>query len=325
MPHGFWRDARVLVTGYEGFLGSHLVSRLVSFGARVVGLDIKTHRRQTILTGDELRRIRITKGSVENYNFFLKVLKERRVEYVFHLAATSTVGEALKFPARAFSTNIRGTWNVLEASRNTHGIKAVIVASSDKAYGFHRKLPYSEDAPLCGEHPYDVSKSCADLLAHTYYRTYGLPVCITRCGNVYGPGDFNFSRIVPDTLRCAFSGKTLNIRSDGTFIRDYVYVSDIIEGYLILAEKLHSLKLAGEAFNFSNESPLTVIELVKKIYKIVGVKEDYRICNQASHEILRQFLASGKARRVLGWRPRVSIAQGLGLTAAWYKDIFPLP
>ncbi len=320
MGNNFWKNKKVLVTGYEGFLGSHLAGELVRSGARVSGLDIKTRRKETILTKEFLKRIKIIKGSVKDYRLLLRILKQDKIEYVFHLAATSIVGEALGAPLKAFSTNIEGTWNVLEACRNTKSIKGVIIASSDKAYGIHNKLPYREEASLSGCHPYDASKSCADLLAYTYYRTYNLPVCITRCGNIYGPGDFNFSRIFPDAVRSAINGKTLCIRSNGKFTRDYVYVSDIVDGYLSLAEKLNRLKLAGEAFNFSDESPITVIELVKKICKAVGAKENHKILDRARHEIPHQYLASSKARKILGWKPRVSFEQGLNMTIAWYKE-----
>jgi len=323
MKNSFWKNKRVLITGYEGFLGSHLVTKLVAEGASVIGLDIKTHRQETILTGNVLRLVKIIKGAVQDYRLLLKILKQGKIEYIFHLAATSIVGEALAGPLEAFSTNIEGTWNVLEAARNSQGIRGVIIASSDKAYGIHNKLPYREDASLCGSHPYDVSKSCADLLAYTYYRTYNLPVCITRCGNIYGPGDFNFSRIIPDAARCALTGKTLYIRSNGKFTRDYVYVSDIVDGYLILAEKLNRPKLAGEAFNFSDENPITVINLVKKIYEAAGARENYKILNQAKYEIPHQYLASRKARKVLCWRPQVSLAQGLNMTIAWYRWFLP--
>lgn len=322
MRNNFWKNKRVLVTGYEGFLGSHLITELIDCGALVTGLDIKTYRKETILTGAILKRIKIVRGGVENYRLLLKILKQNKIEYIFHLAATSIVGEALKEPLKAFSTNIEGTWNVLEACKHTKGIKGVIIASSDKAYGIHNKLPYKEDASLCGSHPYDVSKSCADLLAYTYYRTYGLPVCVTRCGNIYGPGDFNFSRIFPDLLHCALTGKTLCIRSNGKFTRDFVYVSDIVNGYLLLAEKLNKLKLAGEAFNFSDENPIAVLSLVKKIYKTVGVKENYKILNQAKYEIPHQYLASAKARKILAWKPKVSFRDGLNKTIIWYRKLF---
>ncbi|MEW6102076.1 MAG: NAD-dependent epimerase/dehydratase family protein [Candidatus Omnitrophota bacterium] len=315
---GFWKNKRVLITGYEGFLGSHLTKRLIELGAGTFGLDIITHRKETILRQD-LGKIRITKGSVEDFRLVSRLMKANKIEYVFHLAAVSLVHKAQASPLSAFSTNIRGTWNILEVCRNLPFVKAVIVASSDKAYGAHKKLPYTEEAPLIANHPYDVSKSCADLIAHSYFYTYGLPVAVTRCGNIFGPGDFNFSRIVPDAIRCAFSGETLLIRSNGRFTRDYIFVDDIVNGYLILAQKLQKLKLGGEAFNFSDEKPLTVLELIRIIYKISRIPANYKILNQAKFEIKHQYLSSLKARRVLGWAPEVSLEQGLKRTIEWYK------
>ena len=316
----FWKRKNVLITGYEGFFGSHLTKALLDLKVNIYGLDILTHRKKTILLKEDLDKINIIKGSVENFLLLSEIIKRNKIEIVFHLAARPLVSEGLKKPMRTFSTNIKGTWNVLEASRNNALVKAIIVASSDKAYGSLRQLPYKENAPLKGKHPYDVSKSCADLLAYTYYHTYGLPVCVTRCGNVYGPGDFNFSRITPDAIRCALTGKTLLIRSDGKFTRDYVYVDDIINGYILLAEKINNLKLSGEAFNLSDESPITVLELVKKINKLTSRKLKYKILNQAKYEIKNQYLASGKARRILGWKPKYTLEEGLNKTIAWYSN-----
>jgi len=322
MSASFWKDKNVLITGYEGFLGSHISSTLLNYGARIWGLDIKIHREQIILSNKELKRISIIKGSVENFSLVSKIIRENKIEYIFHLAAKALVNECLKKPIKCFSTNIKGTWNVLEAARNNNTIKAIIIASSDKAYGSHKKLPYTEAAPLLGNHPYDVSKSCADLIAYTYFYSYGLPVAITRCGNIYGPGDFNFSRIVPDTIRCALSEKALLIRSDGKFTRDYVFVDDIINGYILLAEKLAPLKLGGEAFNFSSENPISVLELVGKIYRIVGKKPNYRILGTAKYEIKHQYLSAAKARKILGWKPRYILKEGLKRTIKWYRDYF---
>jgi len=314
----FWNGKRVLVTGYEGFLGSHLTKELIMRGACVTGMDIKTFRKETVL-GAELKKIKVVKGSVENYRLLLKIIKRDRIEYVFHLAASALVGQAFKYPVKAFATNIKGTWNVLEASRHSPGIRGIIIASSDKAYGSHKQLPYREDTALKGAHPYDVSKSCADLLAYAYFHTYGLPVCLTRCGNIYGPGDFNFSRIVPDALRCALGGRKLLIRSNGKFTRDYVFVEDIVSGYLLLAEKLEKLKLGGQAFNFSDENPLEVIALVAKIFRLAGKRPDYNILNAAKYEIRDQYLSSAKARKIICWRPKYSLEQGLKKTIAWYR------
>ncbi len=264
MKNNFWKNKKVLITGYEGFLGSQLTSTLLNYGAKIWGLDIITHRKHTVLSGEELKKINIIRGSVTNFSLVSKIIRENKIEYIFHLAAEALVDECLKNPVRGFSSNIKGTWNVLEAARNNNTIKAIVIASSDKAYGSHKELPYKEGAPLRGNHPYDVSKSCADLIAYTYYHTYNLPVCVTRCGNIFGPGDFNFSRIIPDAIRSAIKGRTLIIRSDGKFTRDYIHVDDIVNGYILLAQKMQKLKLFGEAFNFSDEKPISVLKLVKR-------------------------------------------------------------
>ncbi|MBU2102977.1 MAG: GDP-mannose 4,6-dehydratase [Candidatus Omnitrophica bacterium] len=317
---GFWKNKKVLITGFSGFLGSHLTRFLLNQGADITGLDIKTHRKMTVLTRQDLERIKTIKGSVEDYPLVFKIIKGARIEYVFHLAAKALVGECVKEPAKAFSTNIKGTWNILEASRNRASVKGVIVASSDKAYGSQKNLPYKEDCPLSGEHPYDVSKSCADLIAQAYFKTYGLPVCIVRCGNIFGPGDFNFSRIVPDAVRSAIQNKTLVIRSDGKSTRDYIYVEDVVMGYLILAQKMRKLKISGEAFNFSNELPLSVLSLVKMIYKLAGRESNYKILGDAHHEIRAQYLSAKKAHRILGWTPAFSLKKGLKNTIEWSKE-----
>lgn len=323
MINNFWKNKRVFITGCEGFLGSHLTKTLVDYGAEILGLDIKTHRKGTILSNEDLNRIIITKGSVENFSLVSKIIKENKIEFIFHLAARALVGKCFKNPLRAFSTNIKGTWSVLEASRNNNSIKGIIIASSDKAYGIQKKLPYKENFPLAGCHPYDVSKSCADLLAYSYFYTYRLPVCMTRCGNIFGPGDYNFSRIIPDTIRSGLKNRTLIIRSDGRFTRDYIYVEDIVKGYLLLAQKMKSLKLYGEAFNFSNETPISVLFLVKTILKLAGQnKPNYKIANKAKYEIRHQYLSSEKARRILNWKPRFSLGEGLKQTIGWYRDYF---
>jgi len=322
MNGNFWKKKKVLVTGYEGFLGSNLSRELFRLKSDVFGLDIITHRKYTVLSGD-FDKINIYKGSVEDFDLVSKIMADNKIEIIFHLAATSIVGEALSNPLKAFSTNICGTWNVLEAARKNKSTKAVIIASSDKAYGSQSRLPYREDSPLSGFHPYDASKSCADILAATYYHTYGLPVSVTRCGNIYGPGDLNFSRIVPDALRCINQNKTLIIRSDGKFTRDYIYVDDIVAAYLLLAFKMKYPSIKGEAFNFSNESPLSVLSLLKKIYRCANIKNpDYKITNQAKYEIKHQYLSAAKTRRFLKWEPRYNLEGGLRKTIKWYKDYF---
>jgi CDP-glucose 4,6-dehydratase len=320
----FWKNKIVLITGFEGFLGSNLTQALIHCGTKVVGLDIKTGRKETILTAADYRRMTVIKGSVTNYRLLEDILTRKKIDVVFHLAAEAIVGRCRSNPLRTFSANIKGTWNLLEACRSAKTVKSIVVASSDKAYGSHKKLPYTEDAPLIGNHPYDVSKSCADLIAYTYFHTYSLPAAVTRCGNIYGPGDFNFSRIIPDALQCIKNNKTLLIRSDGRFVRDYVYVDDIVEGYILLAEKLESRQLAGQAFNFSIENPITVLELLKQIDKM-GVqygKLKYKILNAAKYEIKEQYLSAAKARRVLGWKPMYSLNEGLKKSMVFYIEHF---
>ncbi|MFA5337139.1 MAG: NAD-dependent epimerase/dehydratase family protein [Candidatus Omnitrophota bacterium] len=320
MQNNFWKNKKVLITGYEGFLGSNLTQRLINYGARIWGLDIVTYRKNTLLSREDYKRIKVIKGSIANYALLDKIIKKNRIEIIFHLAAEAIVGKCQSNPLGAFSSNIKGTWSVLEASRLSKTVKSIIIASSDKAYGSHKKLPYTEEHSLCGAHTYDVSKSCADLLARAYFVSYGLPVAITRCGNIFGPGDFNFSRIITDTIRSIIKNKTLIIRSDGKFTRDYVYVDDIVDGYLLIAEKMNKLGLAGEAFNLSNENPISVLGLVKEIYKISKQKPKYRILSEAQHEIRDQYLSSVKARKILGWKAKHSLEGGLTKTIYWYKE-----
>ena len=322
MNKRFWQGKRVLITGYEGFLGSWLVRTLLTTGADIFGLDIKTFRKETILTRQDLSRIHIIKGNIKNFTLVSNIIRDNNIEIIFHLAAKSLVGKCLKNPLEALSTNIQGTWNILESCRDAGCVKTIVVASSDKAYGEHKKLPYKEDTPLQGNHPYDVSKSCGDLIAQMYHHTFGLPVAITRCGNIYGPGDFNFSRIVPDAIKCALTDKTFFIRSDGKFIRDYVYVEDVVDGYIKIAERLQKLELGGQAFNFSNETPLSVIELVRLIYKIAQKRPHYKILGRVKYEIKQQYLCSQKAKRILGWKPRYNLQNGLKKTIRGYQEIF---
>lgn len=315
----FWKNKRVLITGYEGFLGSNLTRTLLSCGAKIWGLDILTRRKKTLLAEKDYLRMSVIRGNVANLSLVKRIIHDNGIEVIFHLAAEALVGKCLHMPLRAFSSNIEGTWTILEASRTSSTVDSIVVASSDKAYGNNDKLPYKEGYPLAGSFPYDVSKSCADLLAYTYYKTYGLPVVVTRCGNIFGSGDFNFSRIVSGAIKSVVEGKTFVIRSDGRFTRDYVYVDDIVNGYILIAEKMKKQKLQGEAFNFSYEKPLSVLELVKKIYKISGINPDYRIAGEVKYEIKHQFLSSKKARRVLAWKSKFTLEEGLGKTLEWYK------
>ncbi|WP_394158102.1 GDP-mannose 4,6-dehydratase [Bacillus altitudinis] len=319
---GFWNGKNVFVTGCTGLLGSYLVKELIDQGANVTGLVRDQVPRSNLYQGGQFEKMNVVQGALEDMQTIERALGEYEIDTVFHLAAQAIVGVANRHPVSTFEANILGTWNVLEACRRQPLIKRVIVASSDKAYGDQEQLPYDEDMPLNGKHPYDVSKSCADLISHTYYNTYGLPVCITRCGNLYGGGDLNFNRIIPQTIQLVLEGKAPEIRSDGTFIRDYFYIEDAVKAYLLLAEKMEEKGLAGEAFNFSNEIQLTVLELVDKILKAMSSELKPRILNQGTHEIKHQYLSAEKARKLLDWKPDYSIDEGLEKTIEWYREFF---
>lgn len=315
----FWSGRPVFVTGCTGFLGSHLVKKLIDEGAAVTGLV-----RDSVPPSGfyDFKAIHAVHGSLEDYPLLERALNEYEIDTVFHVGAQAIVGTANRNPMSTFEANIRGTWHVLEACRRNPQVRRIIVASSDKAYGSQKVLPYHENMPLQGRHPYDVSKSCADLIAQAYHKTYGLPVCITRCGNLYGEGDTNFNRIIPQTIRSVIRGEAPVIRSDGTFIRDYFYVEDAVSAYMFLAEKLESHGLSGEAFNFSNEIQLTVLDLVHKILEIMRSSLKPVILNQGDHEIRHQYLDASKARKLLGWAPRYSIDEGLERTVDWYRAYF---
>ncbi len=323
VSNDFWQDRNVFVTGATGLLGSWLTGTLLQRGANVVALVRDEVPRSHLIRAGLLHRIGIVHGELENYPLLERSLGEYEIDTVFHTAAQTIVGIANRNPISTFESNIRGTWNMLEAARRSPTVKAVVVASSDKAYGDQTRLPYDEKTPLEGRHPYDVSKSCADLIALAYARTFGMNVCVTRCGNFYGGGDLNFNRIVPQTIRSVLRGERPVIRSDGKPIRDYFYVGDGAAAYMLLAEKMRTLQIAGEAFNFSNEIQVTVLELTKRILKLMG-REDLKpvVLNQASNEIRHQYLSARKARRVLRWRPRFTLEEGLRETIEWYKDYF---
>lgn len=320
MVNKFWNNKNVFVTGGTGFLGSYLVKKLVNYGANVTILVRDYIPQSNIYIGEEYKKVNVVHGMLEDYLLIERALGEYEIDTVFHLAAQAIVGVANKNPLGTFKANIEGTWNILEAARKNPLIKQVIVASSDKAYGDQEKLPYDENMPLQGKHPYDVSKSCTDLIAQTYYETYKLPVCITRCGNLYGGGDLNFNRIIPQSIQSILNKEAPIIRSDGSFIRDYFYIEDAVDAYINLAEKIVELNLGGQAFNFSNEIQLTVLELVNKILKIMGSDIKPIILNQGSNEIIHQYLSAKKARTVLGWSPNYTIDKGLSKTIEWYKN-----
>ncbi|HEY3041621.1 MAG TPA: NAD-dependent epimerase/dehydratase family protein, partial [Pyrinomonadaceae bacterium] len=300
----FWRDRPTLVTGGTGLLGGWLVRFLVDGGADLVCL-VRDWVPQSALVRDRLiDKVKVVRGEVEDQGLLERILGEYEVDTVFHLAAQTIVGIANRNPVSTFETNIAGTWALLEACRRSPLVKQIVLASSDKAYGDHDKLPYDEDMPLNGQHPYDVSKSCADLIARTYAVTYDLPVVTTRCGNFYGGGDLNWNRLVPGTIRSVLRNQRPVIRSDGTYIRDYFYVEDGAAANVLLAEKLaETPSLRGHAFNFSNELQLTVSEMVKKIMSLMESNMEPEKLNLASNEIHHQYLSAEKARQMLSWSP----------------------
>ena len=323
---GFWQDRPTFVTGASGLVGGWLVKRLLEQGAEVTCLVRDWVPRSELAASGLLERVNVVRGDVRDQTLLERALGEYEADTVIHLAAQTIVGIANRNPVSTFETNIGGTWALLEACRRSPKVKQIVLASSDKAYGDHEKLPYGEDAPLQGTHPYDVSKSCADLVGQSYARSFELPVVITRCGNFYGGGDLNWNRIIPGTIRSVLRGQRPVIRSDGTYVRDYFYVEDGAAAYMLLAEKLAaSPELRGEAFNFSNEIQLTVRELVDRILRAMGSRLEPEVLNEAQREIKRQYLSAEKARRVLGWKPLFTLEQGLERTLAWYRAHLEVP
>ncbi|MEL6182164.1 MAG: GDP-mannose 4,6-dehydratase [Myxococcota bacterium] len=321
MDKRFWQDRSTLVTGATGLLGSWLVERLVNAGADVVCLVRDWVPQSELVRTGLLERVKVVRGDVRDLELMERVLGEFEIKTVMHLAAQTIVAIANNNPLSTFDTNIRGTWLMLEACRRSPSVEQVVLASSDKAYGTCETLPYLEDTPLQGEHPYDVSKSCADLIARTYAVTYGLPVCVTRCGNFYGGGDLNWNRLVPGTIRSVLRDKPPLLRSNGQFVRDYIYVEDGAAAYMLLAERMaEDPSLAGEAFNFSNESQVTVLEMVERILALTGCGQKPVILDQAKHEIPNQALSAQKARARLGWTPLYTLDEGLSRTIDWYRD-----
>ncbi|VVC03265.1 GDP-mannose 4,6-dehydratase [Candidatus Burarchaeum australiense] len=317
-----WKGRHVLVTGATGILGPWMCAELVKRGSKVAAIVRDSVPSSNFHRMGLEARTAVESGELEDLAFVRRAIGKHKAEVVLHLGAQAIVGAANRSPLPTFEANIGGTVNVLEACRHEKGVKRIVVASSDKAYGGSRQLPYSEETRLEGEHPYDVSKSCADLITRSFYETYGLPVCTTRCGNIYGGGDLNFNRIVPGTIRSALRGEQPVIRSDGKYVRDYFYVKDTVEGYLTLAEKMTELGLEGEAFNFSSGNHLQVLEMVDRILGLMGSNLSPRVLNGASAEIREQTLSSRKAEKVLGWKPRYGLEKGLLETIAWYKDYF---
>ena len=319
----FWRDRRVFVTGATGLVGGWLVRRLLGAEADVVCLVRDWTPQAELVQSRMIERVAVVRGDICDQEVLERALGEFEISTVLHLAAQSIVGIANRNPSSTFEANIGGTWKLLEACRRSPKVTEIVLASSDKAYGEAPTLPYTENTPLAGRHPYDVSKSCGDLIAQTYATTYGLPVCITRCGNFYGGGDLNWNRIVPGTIRSILRGQRPLIRSDGSFVRDYFYVEDGAAAYMHIAEQLAKRpELVGEAFNLSNEIQLDVLGLVDRVLALTGSSLTPDVRGEASHEIKHQYLDAAKARDMLGWRPLFTLDEGLTRTIKWYRNYF---
>ena len=318
----FWRDRPTFVTGATGLVGGWLVRRLLDLGADVVCLVRDWVPQSEFVHTRLIEWVKVARGDVRDKAFLERCLGEFEIDTVFHLAAQTIVGIANNNPISTFETNIMGTWGLLEACRRSPKVRQIVIASSDKAYGDQKELPYNEDTPLQGKHPYDVSKSCADLIAQTYAVTFDLPVAITRCGNFYGGGDLNWNRFIPGTFRSIVRGERPVIRSDGSYIRDYFYVEDGAVVYTLLAERLAADPgLRGEAFNFSNELQVTVLELVRRILTLMGSDLKPEVRNEVSGEIHHQYLSTAKARHVLDWAPLFTLDEGLKATIDWYREL----
>ncbi len=312
-----WKRKRVFITGASGFLGSWLTQDLIEKGAYVVALIRDGNPQSMLVRSGLIKEIAVVQGTLEDFLTVERAVAEYQVDTVFHLGAQAIVGVAQVLPLQTFESNIRGSYHLLEACKR-HEVERVVVASSDKAYGESVVLPYTEDMPLRGRYPYDVSKSCTDLLAQAYYHTYGLPVGIARCGNIYGGGDLNFSRLIPGSILSLYENQRPVVRSDGLYTRDYIYVKDVVLAYLLLAEGLG--ERGGQAFNFAPERPYTVLEVLTEIKRLMAKEIEPVILNKAKGEIIQQNLDATKAREFLGWKPLYSLEKGLEETIQWYQE-----
>lgn len=320
----FWINRNVFITGATGFLGYWLAKALVPEKANVVTLVRDADPQSSFFKSGLHKKTRIVQGALEDYASLERAINEHEIDTVFHLGAQTIVGTALRSPLSTFEANIRGTYHLLEACRQHKNlVKRIVVASSDKAYGSSPILPYTEEMPLRGQHPYDVSKSCTDLLSYTYHHTYGLPIVIARCGNLYGGGDLNWSRLIPGTIKNFHSKIAPVIRSDGTFTRDYLYVEDAVQAYLLLAFNANKENIQGEAFNFGPNKPYSVLEIVNALQRLMNCSDlPPKVLNEAKEEIRDQSLDSTKAKKILGWKPLFTLEEGLQRTIQWYLSYF---
>lgn len=318
----FWRGKSVLVTGVGGFVATHLASQLAGAGASVAGILRDSRGSRRLEAFGLLDRIDLVHGAIEDYALMQRAFNEYEVEYCFHLAAQAIVGIANRSPISTFESNIRGTWSVMEAARNSALVKGVVMASSDKVYGDHDVLPYTEDAPLLARYPYDASKLCAEVIARSYAAMFDLPLGVVRCANIYGGGDLNWSRVVPGTIRSMLMGEEPVIRSDGTLERDYMHVHDAVSAYVTLAQELDRPDVRGQAFNFGWGRGYSVLEIVETVLREGGSDLKPKVLGQNKGEINRQWLDSSKAERVLNWRPAVPLDEGIRESIGWYRNYF---
>lgn len=321
--NNFWRGQRVFVTGATGVVGAWLVKALIQRGAYVVVLIQDSDPQSELMRSGTIEKVFVANGAIEDFATLERIINLHEVEVVFHLAAQTIVGVAHRSPLPTFEANIRGSYNLLEACR-VHGdlVKRIVIASSDKAYGEQDELPYREDMALAGRHPYEVSKSCTDLIAQAYHVSYDLPVGIARCGNVYGGGDLNWSRIVPGTIRSLLRGEPPVLRSDGTFVRDYIFVEDIAHAYMRLAECLDDERVKGKAFNFATDARISVFEIVDAIRALMDCQHiEPVVLDSAEGEIRNQYLSAQRARELLDWKHDYDLESGLRQTIDWYRDL----
>ena len=316
----FWQNKKVFVTGANGFLGSHLTKSLIKYGLEPVVLIYEDNPAGLFEKENLSAKTQVVRGDVRNFKLMSEILRDFKIDTIFHLAAQSIVDQAVDAPIETLEVNIQGTWNILESARKSSSVERVIMASSDKAYGHHDTLPYEEHVhALKGIYPYEVSKTCADLIGQSYHRTFNLPVCITRCTNLYGPGDLKMNRIVPNTIQLLYQNKPPILRDTGESLRDYLFIDDAVEGYLKLAEKMNK-NLHGHAFNFATNTPLSASEAVATISNEMGKNIKPAIVETMKFEISSQYASYDKAKNFLGWQPSHAFGEGIKKTVPWYEE-----